>query len=120
MRELQSASSIKADIDDWSVTDLQGPYREIGAGLADNNAALLDAIKSTSAADGGGVMGATVGHAGSTMVAKSTVINLIDPALLEHLHKINEKRIITNEQNATVTLEEMGEVSIEPDEDKNN
>lgn len=119
-RELQSASNIKADIDDWAVTDLQGPYREIGAGLADNNAALLDAIKSTSPADGGGVMGATVGHAGSTMVARSTVINLIDPALLEHLHQINEKRMITNEQNATVTLEEMGEVSTEPEKDENN
>ena len=115
--ELQSATILKPDINDWTVTDLGGTYRDLGAAFADNNAALLDSIKSTAPADGGGVMGASAGYASVMMTSKAKPLNRIDPELLTHLHELNLKRKQTNELNATVTLEELGEFPVEPDPD---
>jgi hypothetical protein len=41
---------------------------------------------------------------------------------LEKLHEINTKRLIENQKNSTVTIEELGEFPVEPDsesKDKN-
>lgn len=113
--ELQSATTLKPDIDDWTVTDLGGTYRDLGATFADSNAALLDAVKSTAAADGGGVMGASVGAGASMMASKGRPMSRFSPELLTHLHEINLKRELTNTENATVTMEELGEVQVDPD-----
>lgn len=43
---LQSASTLKPDIDDFTVTDLGGTRHEVGGSLAHNNAALLDSYRS--------------------------------------------------------------------------
>jgi len=43
---LQAASTLKPDIDDWTVTDLGGTRHQVGRSLAHNNAALLDSYKS--------------------------------------------------------------------------
>ena len=123
---LQSASTIKPDIDDWTVTDLGGTYQDIGGSFATNNAALLDSVKGTTAADGGGVMAAAVGAGSSSMASKGKPMSRFDPELLEQLHEINDQRMMRNEQNATVTIEEMGEFPVEPtpetkpDKDGNN
>ena len=66
--ELRSASVLKPDINDWTVTDLGGTNRDLGAVFADNNAALLDSVKSTNTVDGT-VMGASVGAGSSSMAA---------------------------------------------------
>jgi hypothetical protein len=124
---LQSASRLKADINDWTVTDLGGTFQEIGGSLADNNAALLDSIKSTAPTGqgdptaGGGMPGA-IGYGGHAITSKAKPYNRIDPELLEVLIDLNEKREATNALNATVTVEELGEVPVEkkpePDKDK--
>lgn len=111
---LQSASTIKPDIDDWTVTDLGGTYQDIGGSFATSNAALLDSVKGTTPMDGGGVMGAAVGAGSSSMASKGQPMSRFDPALLETLHEINEQRMMRNEQNATVTVEELGEFPVEP------
>lgn len=123
--ELQAASRLKADINDWTVTDLGGSHQEIGGSLADNNAALLDSIKSTQPTGFGnplgGAVNAAAGAYGSTyMAAKGKKYNRIDPDLLEVLIDLNEKREATNALNATVTIEELGEVPVEkkPDPDR--
>jgi len=115
LAELQAATILKPDINDWTVTDLGGTYRDLGAAFADNNAALLDSLRSTTAMDGGGVMGAAAGYGSVMMASKGTPTNRIDPELLTHLHEINLKREQTNELNATVTLEELGEFPVETD-----
>ena len=115
LQDLQAASMLKPDINDWTVTDLGGTYRDLGAAFADNNAALLDSLKGTTPMDGGGVMGAAAGYGSVMMASKGTPTNRIDPELLTHLHEINIKREQTNERNATVTLEELGEFPVEPD-----
>ena len=43
---MQAASTLKPDIDDWTVTDLGGTRHQVGRSLAHNNAALLDSYKS--------------------------------------------------------------------------
>jgi len=57
---LQSASTLKPDIDDFTVTDLGGTRPEIGRSLAHNNAALLDAYKSNRRSANGGVRAASL------------------------------------------------------------
>ena len=117
LQDLKAASILKPDINDWTVTDLGGTYRDLGATFADNNAALLDSVKGTTPMDGGGVMGAAVGAGSSSLASKGKPTNRIDPELLTHLHEINIKREQTNERNATVTLEELGEFPVEPEPD---
>ncbi|HEY5775696.1 MAG TPA: DUF547 domain-containing protein, partial [Xanthomonadales bacterium] len=112
--ELQSASSIRADIDDWTVTDLGGTYRDFGAAFADSNAALLDSVKSTVSADGGGVIAASAGAGSTTMAASGKPLQRLDPELLTQLNIINEKREVSNILNANVTMEELGEAKDQP------
>lgn len=119
---LQTASVIKADINDWTVTDLGGTYQEIGGSFASNNAALLDSVKSTTIntnqGAGGASLGASVGHGASSMASKGNPLSRFDPEFLEKMHEINEQRLLQNEKNATVTIEELGEFPVEPDPEK--
>lgn len=112
--ELQAASVLKPDIDDWTVTDLGGTYRDFGNSFANNNAALLDSVKSTVPADGGGVTAAAAGYGSQGLVKKTQPVSRFSPELLVQLQAINNKRENNNMQNATVTIEEMGEFPVEP------
>lgn len=51
---LQSASNIKADINDWTVTDLGGTQRVLGGSFSDSSAALMGSVSSTAPASVGG------------------------------------------------------------------
>ena len=104
---LASASKIKADIDDWDVTDVGGSRARIGGSFADSRAALLDSVKGTTPMDGGGVMAAAVGHGSSSMAAKGKRISRVDPALLQILHEIDDKRMQENQRSATVTVDDL-------------
>jgi hypothetical protein len=110
---LTNANTLKPDINDWTITSLGGNYREFGGSIADNSAALLDAVESTvvstNEGPGGATLAASVAYGSSSMLSKSLVVNRIDPELLEHLLEINEKRMSTNAINSTVTLEELGQ-----------
>lgn len=114
--ELRSASTLKPDINDWSVTDLGGTNRNLAAAFADSNAALLDSVRSTASVDGA-VMGASVGAGSSSMASKGKPMQRVDPELLTILHELNLKREATNYEKASVTIEELGEVAVDPDPD---
>lgn len=114
--ELQRASTLKPDIDDWTITDLGGSHRDVSGSFADNNAALLDSVRSTVAADGGGTLGAMGGYGSASMASKGKPMSRFDPELLTQLHELNLKREQSNLQNATVTMEELGQV--DPDAEK--
>jgi len=116
LAELQQATIIKPDINNWTVTDLGGTHRDLGAVFADNNAALLDSVKATATA-GGPVLGAAVGAGSATLASKGKPMSRIDPQLLAQLHELNLKREAANAKNATVTLEELGEAPVEPTPD---
>lgn len=57
---LQATTGIRADITDWSVTDLVGTQQRIGGSLANNQAAMLDAYRSNRRSANGGIMVAPV------------------------------------------------------------
>ena len=114
--ELKSASILKPDINDWTVTDLGGTHRDLAGSFADSNAALLDSVKSTASVDGV-TMGASAGYGSSSMAAKAKPMQRIDPELLTILHELNLKRENANAVNANVTMEELGEVPVDPKTD---
>jgi hypothetical protein len=98
--ELQTATKIKTDIDDWTVTDLFGTTRDPGASFANSNAALNGAL-------GGS------GAASSRLTDRSVVASRYSPEVLKHLNDINQKKI--EQREGTVTIEEMGQVTEEAD-----
>ena len=115
---LAKASTMKPNIDDWTITSLGGAYREFGGSLASNSAALQDSISSTVAntnyGEGGSSLAASVGYGSSRMASKALTMQRLDPDMLEHLIEINDKRKSTNAINSSVTLEELGQFPVEP------
>ncbi len=107
--ELEAASSIKPDIYDWTVTDLGGTHQRIGGSFADNNAALMDSVKSTASDGNGGVMGAAAGYGSASMASKGKPLGRFDPELLEKLHNIDQARMQENRRNASVSIDDIEE-----------
>jgi hypothetical protein len=111
-REIQAAKSLKPDINDWTITDLYGTFQRIGGSLADNNAALLDSVRSYT--QGGGVPTSNVGMS-TMLVTKTTKFDRVSPELLDLLTEMQLKTEMANTDKATVTVEEMGEVQEDTD-----
>ena len=119
--ELRAAMSIRADIDDWTVTDLGGTYRDLGASFADNNAALLNAVVATTPSDDSSAaaaitgnaqpMAAAVGYGSAAIAQKAQPLSRFSTEMLIQLKEINLKRQNTNAENARVTMEELGEAT---------
>jgi len=107
LTELQAATTLKPDINDWTVTDLGGTYRKIGGSIADSNASLIN-IVSNAILDR---------SAPSSLVSKSGLTGRISPALLKHMQELKMKQEMTPTGiiTATATIEELGEVPVEPD-----
>jgi len=95
---LKAATKIKADINDWTVTDIYGSGRDLAGSLASSNAALV---------------GAVTGGNSSRLASKAAASGRYSPAVLEHLNEINEKR--GESATGVVTIEELGQAS-EPTE----
>jgi hypothetical protein len=94
--ELQSSEKIKANIDDWTVTDLFGSTRDLTASFGSNNAALVGAL-------GGGES--------SRLASKTSAATRYSPAVIDHLNELNRKR--ESEKTGTVTVEEIGQIEDE-------
>lgn len=112
---LAKATTLKPDINDWTIASLAGNYREFGGSLATNKAALLDSTRSTvpntnqGANESGSSLGASVGYGGQSIAAKTLTVKRIDPDLLSHLAELNQRRMESNAINSNVTLEELGQ-----------
>ena len=96
--ELQVATKVKADIDDWTVADLFGSSRNLAGSLANSNAALVGAVS---------------GGNSSRLLSKADGMTRYSPEVLEHLNDLNRKR--AEERKGTVTIEELGQVTDEAD-----
>jgi hypothetical protein len=95
--ELQNATEIDADIDDWTTTSLFGSQRSVAGSLAKSSAAL------------GGAVG---GASGANLTGKAATTGRYSPEVLARLNDLNRKRAA--EQEGTVTVEEMGQVEEGP------
>ncbi len=112
--ELEAAGTIKPDIDDWTITDLYGSYPQLGGSLADNSAALLDSVTTaTSDAEGGAVAGVSYSNM-DRVQSKSSVTSYVSPELITYMKEIKLRQDIQNQEKGTVTVEEMGEVPVDP------
>jgi len=106
---LAAKPRIKANIDDWTVTDVYGTYRDLGASSSTSSAALLDAVQNVFLGDGGLVSG-NLSAASSKVQAKSPALSRFNPEMLEYLHEIKAKEAETYLSRGTVTVEELGTV----------
>ena len=106
---LAAKPRIKANIDDWTVTDVYGTYRDLGASSSTSSAALIDAVQNVFLGDGGLVSG-NLSAASSKVQAKSPALSRFNPEMLEYLHEIKAKEAATNLSSGTVTVEELGTV----------
>jgi len=90
--ELQAATKIRTDIEDWTITDLYGSSRNLGGALAHNNAALDGAVS---------------GSNSSRLTSRAAVMSRYDPAVIQKLNELNQKT--AEQREGSVTIEEMGQ-----------
>jgi hypothetical protein len=109
--ELQAASTIRPDIDDWTITDLLNSMPRIGGSFADNSAALLHATHSSTAGSEPGLTDPAPSSVASNQVlAKARVAKYVAPELINYLHDLKLKQDVVNLKKGTVIVEELGEV----------
>ena len=102
-RGLKKANTtLKPVIDDWTVTDLWGTFPLVRNGVANNPAALMDAIVSS-------------GNFSANLTRLSRLNHGYRSEMLQYVLLLNMKRVRTNEKNAMVTMEELGEFPVEPE-----
>ena len=94
--ELSAATGVTADINDWTVTDLFGSYREPAGSIADSRAALI---------------GSTRGASSGKFISNTPAISRYNPAVMGHLQELNQKR--DEDKTGHVTVEELGEAATE-------
>jgi len=70
-RQLFLANTFKPDLDDWSIADVFGAYREIRVSSSTSRAAMLDAVVSNQPDGQGGTAGTNFSAASSSYVAKT-------------------------------------------------
>lgn len=116
--ELQSASKIKTDINDWTITDLYGSVRDPGGSLATNKAALLDSFQATQPGGEGqaATISANFSAASSSVIGKAPREYRFSPDLLVRMQEVNARRERTLQGSGTVTVEELGTVEANPDD----
>lgn len=119
-KELEVSSTIKPDISDWTITDLFGSYPQIGGSLAENKAALLDATKTTTTSDGSGSVAGPAYSNALRVMAKTPTRSYVSPELIVYLQELKTKQDMSNLDKATVTVEELGEVPVEPGPDSSS
>lgn len=121
-RDLEEASAIKANIDDWTVTDVYGTLAQAGGSFATNTAALLDSVQSSFPAQEG-QSGPTPGNLSSPSSGLQTFaevpVGRFNPEVLAYLNAIKDRQEAANiAKGGTVTVEELGEVKDEEDKAK--
>lgn len=106
-KSIENASSIKTDIEDWTITDVYGTLRTYGGGINDNGAAMLDSTSSTASIGlgegaGGGVKAANMGFISESFSDKTLSFGRFSPEQVELLKQLNYKQL-ENRSSVTVT-----------------
>lgn len=98
--ELLLATKIKADINDWTITDLYGSQRSVSGSFSHSNAAM---------------MGAVSGAGTASVNTTAATVSRYSPEVLAHLQEIQRQRTKPQEKTGVVTIEELGQVTDETD-----
>ncbi len=104
---LQQATTLKSNINDWTVTDLGGSRRVIGGSLADSSAALM-----------GSVSGGASSNYGATASAGTSVSGIAggyNSALLRKAQEASTDHESSETKDGTVTVEDLEEDAVEAD-----
>ena len=99
---VKANTTLKPVLNDWTVTDLWGSFPVVRNSIASNPAAMMDAI-------------ITNGSFASYLGRVSQLHPGYRSEMLQYVLLLNMKRVKTNEKNATVTMEELGEHPVEPE-----
>jgi len=117
---LQSASTFKPKINDWTITDVYGTMQDIGGSFASSKAAMLNSVVTLQQGPDGGAseqISASFSEASSMVQSKTPDAFRFDPQVLEHLVELKTKEQEANMQkDSSVTVEEMGTVPTEPED----
>lgn len=110
-RRLLGATTLKPDIDNWTIADVYGTSRRVGGSFSTNRAALLDAVVSTQPDGEGGSVATNFSVAGSSHIGQLGPMTSLSPAQLQLLTDIRNKEEAANlMRTGRVTIEELGEV----------
>lgn len=110
-QELQAATRLRADIDDWTIADVYGTVNEIGGSLADSNAAMLDAVVSFQPNGSGGTVTTNFSVASSMLMAKAKPMAEFSPEIMDYFATLKNKEEAANLlREGRVTIEELGTV----------
>lgn len=112
--KLQSAGELRPQIEDWTIADVYGTFREIGGSFATSQSAMLDAVRAFQYGAGGGATPTNFSVAGSSYIAKTEPLAALSPHELERLTTLKNKEEAANlVREGRVTIEELGEVPVE-------
>ncbi|WP_278405505.1 DUF547 domain-containing protein [Pseudoalteromonas ruthenica] len=99
--DLRDVEKVEIEIEDYTLADLTGSGRQIGGGVASNQAGMLDAVVNGSGGQAAGMAGAdgglgaqNVGVVSQTMQTRTADFGRFTPEQAEILRKIREKQEI--------------------------
>ncbi|MBL4940739.1 MAG: DUF547 domain-containing protein [Colwellia sp.] len=104
---IEDASSIRTNIEDWTITDVYGTSRKYGGGANNNAAAMLGSVSSGGASlglgegAGGGFAAANMGLISESYSNKTLLFGRFSPEQIELIRKLNDKQL---KQKGTVTV----------------
>lgn len=101
--DLEQASELQANIDDWSVTDIYGTTRNYGGAAATNSAALLDSFSQTARSSSSSEVG-NLGLMSSSLAERAVSFGRFSPDQTQKLKELNIRRL---NQPGAVTLTDL-------------
>jgi hypothetical protein len=107
--QLEDATKIKANINDWKIVDLYGSTRKFGGSVATNKSALIDSVSNpviSNTRDPSAVGVQDLALASSYYLQKGTILSRFSPEQVELLQQLNSARAISAGSVTVTDLEE--------------
>lgn len=119
--DLRHADRLVPDIEDWTIADVYGTYKQVGGSFATSQAAMIDAVVSFQPSGAGGTSPTNFSVAGSAYIAKTEPLAALSPEELEMLTTLKAKEEAANlMREGRVTVEELGVAPAQPAQDDEN
>jgi len=107
--DLQATSKLDPDIDDWSIADVFGTYRNVGGSFSNSHAALMDGVIASQPDGSGGTMVTNASATYGSIMSKTLTPSEFTPEMQDMLRSIHANedagRLV---REGRVTVEELG------------